>query len=99
MTGFTYDGKDYQPKMTRAGARAAEEQGLAASQLADKPFSMAPLLLFAALWSAHRLPLNKVEGMFDDLIDSGDVEFTALFEELAQEYAGLFGSGESAAKK
>lgn len=95
MTGFTHDGKDYQPKMTRAGVRAAEAQGLAASEIAEKPFTAAPMLMFAALYSAYKLPLHKVESMFDDLIDAGELDFKDTFEELSEDYVGLFSSGES----
>jgi hypothetical protein len=98
MTGFTYDGKDYQPKMTRAGVRAAEVQGLSASEIAEKPFSAINLLLFAALWSGYKLNANKVTAMLDDMLESGEVEFGDLFSQLSEAYVELFGSGESEKK-
>jgi hypothetical protein len=95
MTSFEHDGKTYALKMTRAGVRAAEAQGLSASQIADKPQSSLTLLFFAALFSQYKLNPNKASSMLDDLLDSGEVKFEELFEELSEEYVELFGLGES----
>ena len=35
------------------------------------------------------------QAMLDDLLDSGEVEFSELFEELVEAYSELFGSGGS----
>jgi hypothetical protein len=51
MTTFEHEGKNYELKMTRAGVRVAEAQGLSSSQIAEKPFSALALLFFASLYS------------------------------------------------
>lgn len=98
MTTFDYEGKTYELKMTRAGIRAAEAQGLEASQIAEKPFSALGLLFFASLFGERVAPA-KAEVMLDSLLDAGTVTFESLFEELSEAYVGLFGSGGSDKKK
>jgi hypothetical protein len=95
MTTFEFEGKDYTLKMTRAGVRAAEAQGLSSSQITEKPFSAFVLLFFASLFSQYHLNPSKVASMLDTLLDAGTIEFQPIFEELAEAYADLFGSGES----
>lgn len=95
MTAFTYDGKDYEMSMTRAGVRAAEAQGLSSSQITEKPFSAIGLLFFAALYSGYKVTPAKAVAMQDALFESGDLEFGEVFKELAEEYSNLFGLGES----
>jgi hypothetical protein len=94
MTTFEYDGKDYELKMTRAGIRAAEAQGLSSSEIAEKPFSALNLLFFAALYN-YKINPNKAATMLDTLMDDGTVEFKGLFEELSEAYVDLFGLGGS----
>lgn len=94
MTTFEHEGKTYTLKMTRAGIRAAESQGLNTSDMAEKPLSSLSLLAYASLYSAYKMPPNKVASMLDDLLDSGEVDFKELFEELSEAYIELFGLGE-----
>jgi len=94
MTSFTYDGKDYTLKLTRAGVRAAEEAGLKVSTMQDSPFSSLAHLFFAAL-HPYRVTPNKATGMLDELLDDGTFTVEGLFEELVEAYTALFGSGES----
>ena len=94
MTSFKHDGKSYEPKMTRAGVRDAEAQGLMASQMAEKPQSSIGLLFFASLTSRYKINPNKAVAMLDDLLDDGTFKFESLFEEMANAYSDLFGSGE-----
>jgi hypothetical protein len=95
MTTFEHDGKRYELKMTRAGVRVAEAQGLSSSQIAEKPFSALALLFFASLYSAYKVNPNKATAILDDLLESGDLEFESLFSELSEAYVDLFGLGES----
>lgn len=88
-TTFTYDERDYELKMTRAGVAAAEGAGLRASDIAETPFSSLNLLFFAAL-HPYRVPPAKAASMLETLLDEGTVKFTELFEELAEAYAKLF---------
>lgn len=94
MTTFEHEGKTYTLKMTRAGIRAAESQGLNTSDMAEKPLSSLSLLAYASLYSAYKMPPSKVASMLDDLLDSGEVDFKELFEELSEAYIELFGLGE-----
>lgn len=91
---FEYDGKDYELKITRAGVRAAEGQGLNASDIAEKPFSSLYLLFFAGMFK-YRINPAKAATMLDDLLDDGSLEFNDLFENLSEQYVELFGLGES----
>jgi hypothetical protein len=93
MTCFEYEGKDYELGMTRAGLRAAEAQGLSASQIAEKPFSALGLLFFASLYSKYHVNPNKALSMLDDLLEDGTLKFGELFEELSEVYVELFGLG------
>ncbi|MBW2595136.1 MAG: DUF5055 domain-containing protein [Deltaproteobacteria bacterium] len=100
MTDFEYEGKSYELKMTRAGVRVAEEQGLCASEIAEKPFSAINWLFFASLYSRYKINPAKAATMLDALLESdGEIpatfEFTKLFEELSEAYANLFGLGGS----
>lgn len=95
MLNFTHDNRDYELKMTRAGVRAAEGQGLATSDIAEKPFQSISLLFFASLYSQYKLNPAKATAMLDDLLDDGVFEPVALFEELAEAYGDLFGLVES----
>jgi hypothetical protein len=95
MTTFEHGGKNYELKMTRAGVRVAEAQGLSSSEMTEKPFSALNLLFFASLYSDYKVPPNKAAAMLDDLLDSGTVEFKDLFEELSEAYVDLFGLGGS----
>ena len=95
LSTFTHDGKTYHPKMTRAGVRAAEEQGLSTSQMTDKPFTALNLLFFAALYSGYKVNPGKAAAILDDRMDSGEIEFESTFEELATAYSELFSSGGS----
>lgn len=94
ITSIEHEGKTYALHMTRAGIRAAEAQGLSSSQIADKPFTALTLLVFAALYSAYKLNLNKVEKIMDDVLEpAGTVSFSDLLTELSEAYVELFGSG------
>ena len=93
MTSFEYEGKEYSLKMTRAGIRAAEAQGLSSSEIAEKPFSALNLLFFASLFSEYKVNPNKAATMLDAALDSEALEFGTLFEELSTEYVNLFGLG------
>lgn len=95
MRTIEYEGKDYELKMTRAGIRAAEAQGMTVSEMGEKPFSAIQMLFFAALYSGYKVAPAKAANMLDDLLDSGEVEFSELFEELVEAYSELFGSGGS----
>ena len=95
MTQFEYEGKKYELKMTRAGIRAAEAQGMTVSEMGEKPFSAIQMLFFAALYSGYKVSPAKAASMLDDLLDEGDLEFNTLFEELVEAYTELFGSGGS----
>jgi hypothetical protein len=95
MTTFEHEGKNYELKMTRAGVRVAETQGLSSSQIAEKPFSALALLFFASLYSGYKVNPNKATTILDDLLESGDLEFESLFAELSEAYVDLFGLGES----
>lgn len=95
MTTFDYEGKTYTLKMTRAGVRAAESNGLTASEIAEKPFSALNLLFFAALFSQYKTSPNKAAEMLDTLLDDGVFDTQKLFEELSEAYVGLFGLGGS----
>ena len=99
MTSFEYDGKEYELKMTRAGIRAAEAQGLSTSEITEKPFQAIGYLFFASLYSHYKVNPNKAATMLDDLLDDETFEFTTLFGELSEAYTELFGSGGSEAKK
>jgi hypothetical protein len=94
MTTFEHDGKTYTLKMTRAGIRAAEGQGLNTSDMAEKPLSSLGLLVYASLYSGYKMNPNKVASMLDDVLESGEVDFKELFEELSEAYIELFGLGE-----
>ena len=95
MRTIEYEGKDYELKMTRAGIRAAESQGMTVSEMGEKPFSAIQMLFFAALYSGYKVAPAKAANMLDDLLDSGEVEFSELFEEFVEAYSELFGSGGS----
>lgn len=95
MTTFEYEGKDYTLQMTRAGIRAAEANGLNASEIAEKPFSAIVGLFFASLYSRYKVNPNKAATMLDSLLDSGQVTFEKLFEEMSEAYTELFGLGGS----
>lgn len=95
MTSFSYEDKEYQLQMTRAGIRAAEANGLNASEIAEKPFSAIVGLFFASLYSRYKVNPNKAASMLDHLLDSGEVSFEKLFEELSEAYTELFGLGGS----
>lgn len=94
MLKFTYDDRDYELKMTRAGASDAEAQGLTTSMISEKPFMAANLLFFAAL-ARYKVSPRKAANILDDLLDRGEVEFKDLYEELSNAYVELFGLGES----
>lgn len=94
-----HDGKTYDLKVTRAGARAAEAAGLSASEIGEKPFSSVGLLFYAALYSQYRVSPAKAVSMLDDLLDSGEVKLDEILEELSNDYAALFGLGESETPK
>ena len=98
MTSFEYEGKSYDLKMTRAGVRAAEAQGLSSSQISEKPQSAVTLLFFASLFSQYKLNPNKAASMLDDLFDDGTLKFGDLFESLSEAYVELFDLGESEKK-
>lgn len=98
ITSFEYDGKTYELNMTRAGVRAAEAQGLLASEIADKGQSSAALLFFASLYSGYKVNPNKATAMLDDLLDDGTFDFDTLLTDLSEAYVQLFGSGESETK-
>lgn len=95
MTKFEYEGKEYEMKMTRAGIRAAEAQGLSSSEIAEKPFSAINLLFFASLYSKYRVTPSKAEAMLDALLEADTLDFKETFEELSEAYVGLFGLGGS----
>jgi len=95
ITSVEYEGKTYELKLTRAGVRMAESQGLTTSLMSEKPFSAIGLLFFASLYSRYKMNPNKAVSMLDSLLDSGAVKSEELFEELAEAYSELFGSGES----
>ena len=94
MTVFEYEDKTYELSMTRAGVRAAEAQGLRTSQFTETPFTALDLLFFASLYK-YKVSPAKSSTMLEDLLNDGTFKFEKLFEELADAYAGLFGSGES----
>ena len=98
MSSFEYEGKTYELKMTRAGVRAAEHLGLSMAEMTDKPQSSLALLFFASLFSTYKINPGKSDTMLDSLLDSGDLKFDTLFEELSEEYSDLFGLAESKAK-
>jgi hypothetical protein len=52
-------------------------------------------MFFAATFSQYHLNPNKAASILDDLLDSGSVSFEDLFESLSEQYAELFGLGES----
>jgi hypothetical protein len=95
MAIFEHEGKTYETKMTRAGVRAAEAQGLTTTEISEKPFSALVYLFFASLYSAYKVNPNKAAVMLDDLLDSKEVTASDLFEELGEAYSELFGLGES----
>lgn len=95
MTSVEHEGKTYELNMTRAGVRAAEAAGLTTGDLTEKPQSSIALLFFAALYSRYKMNPNKAAAILDDVLDSGEVEFSELFESLANQYTELFASGES----
>lgn len=92
---FEYEGTQYDLSMTRAGVRAAEQNGLTTSEMTEKPFSAIVGLFFAALYSRYKVNPSKAANMLDHVLDSKQMEFAELFEELAEEYGELFGSGGS----
>ncbi len=98
---ITHDGTEYELSMTRKGASVAEENGLSASEISEKPFTALYLLFFAALYGKYRLSPAKSNAILDDVLDAGDFEFAEIFEELAGQYGNLFGSvgSEKKAKK
>lgn len=93
MTTFEYDGKTYELKMTRAAARDAEDKGLTLNTLEQKPFVAISLLFYAALYK-YKITPSKAANMLDELLDSGKIDFTELFETLTTEYVALLGLGE-----
>lgn len=95
MLKFTYEDRDYELKMTRAGASEAEAQGLTMSMLSEKPFTAANLMFYAALTPRYHVSPRKATTMLEDLLDRGEVEFKDIYEELSSAYADLFGLGES----
>lgn len=95
IASVEHEGKTYELKMTRAGVRAAEGQGLDMGEIQGKPQSAIALMFFAALFSQYKFNPNKAATMLDDLLDSGDVAFEDLFESLSEQYSELFGLGES----
>lgn len=94
MLKFTYEDRDYELKLTRAGVRDAEAQGLTISMMSEKPFMAADLLFYAAL-SRYKVPPYKASAMLDHLLEDGEVDFKDLYGELSSAYAELFGLGES----
>lgn len=96
MTSFEHDGKTYELKMTRAGIRAAEAQGLRSSEMSEQPFTALYLLFYASLFSQYKLNPNKTNAILDELLDAETVKFDELFTELSEAYVELFGLGESA---
>ena len=95
MRTITYQGKDYELTMTRAGVRAAEDQGMRVSELTEKPFSALSMLFFASLYSKYKVTPAKASAMLDQLLEDEEVDFSDLFTELAEAYGELFGSGGS----
>ena len=95
-----YKGETYETKMTRAGVRAAEAAGLSAQDIASKPFSSLPLLLFAGLFSVVKggFNPNKANDILDKMLDDGDTTVGDALQELTEAYSELFDSGESETK-
>lgn len=94
LQSFENEGTTYEMKMTRAGVRAAEAQGLSVSEISEKPFSAIYLMFFASLYHLRVSP-QKATAMLDTLLDSGLVKFGDLYAELSEAYTGLFDLGES----
>lgn len=91
----TFDGKEYELGITRAGVRAAEAEGLALNAVADKPQTSLDLLFYAALFGKHRMTFSKAQSILDSCLDSGELKFGEITSELTDEYIALFGLGES----
>lgn len=95
MKQYDYDGATYELSMTRAGAAEAEDQGLRASEIADKPFRSVYLLMFAALYSRYKVSPAKANAITEHILSSGQATLESLIEELSEQYAALFSSGGS----
>lgn len=88
---FTVDDKEYEVKMSFAGARMAEQQGFNLNETLDKPFTMVPYLLYAGLYSTDaRIKAQDAAGLIEKVVESKQYSFGELTSALTDAYTELF---------
>lgn len=88
----TYKNKDFLLEYTRATARAIENMGFVAEDLANKPVTMIPLLVYGAFMRHHRdLKQKEIDEIYDNIVDKigkeGEEGFIQTLREMYAETA------------
>ena len=88
----TYKGKEYTLEYTRSTARAVEQMGYKNDELADKPVTMIPLLVYGAFMRHHRdLKQKEMDEIYDNIVGKvgkeGEEGFINVLREMYAETA------------
>lgn len=87
-----YKNEEYTLEYTRSTARAVEQMGFKNDELADKPVTMIPLLVYGAFMRHHRnLKQKEIDEIYDNIIGKvgkeGEEGFIAVLREMYAETA------------
>lgn len=88
----TYKGENYTLEYTRSTARAVENMGYKNDELADKPVTMIPLLVYGAFMRHHRnLKQKEIDEIYDNIVGKvgkeGEEGFINVLREMYAETA------------
>jgi len=88
---FTVDDKEYEVKMSFAGARMAEAQGFNLNEATNQPFTMIPYLLYAGLYATkNRIKAQDAGDLVEKIAESKQYSFGDLTAALIDAYTELF---------
>lgn len=87
-----YKGERYTLEYTRTTARAVEQMGFKNDELADKPVTMIPLLVYGAFMRHHRnLKQKEMDEIYDNIVGKvgkeGEEGFIGVLREMYAETA------------
>lgn len=88
----SYKGENYTLEYTRSTARAVENMGYKNDELADKPVTMIPLLVYGAFMRHHRnLKQKEIDEIYDNIVGKvgkeGEEGFINVLREMYAETA------------
>ena len=88
----TYKDKDYTLEYTRSTARAVENMGFVNEEIANKPVTMLPLLVYGAFMRHHRdLKQKEIDEIYENIVGKigkeGEEGFIGVLREMYAETA------------